>query len=177
MTDIKLVQDEFGRNHPVKVEDLFQYGIESDGDSIATGVVKAKHFNFYQPKNADNVGTGYVCIKTFTLPEGAIVYRYGIYGLTDNAWTVEGSPVDAYVNIGTPDNYQELVDSQNVGEYYTNSQAVGSANSLRATEWQITVYGQAEHPDYVDSAGVGVVLYYTVPVETIGSDSNQWVID
>jgi hypothetical protein len=178
MSDIEIVNDEFGRPHPVKVEDLFQYGLESDGDTIATGVLKVKHVVFEQSKDADNVGQGRVAQVDFVLPPGSALYRYA--WRTDRAWTNDGSEDYANLHFGTTTNFNDILDNEDAvsaGNGNSGGGVPSAYNSMPDGETlRVTIFAPAEHPDY-EGGRTWLSFWYSVPTDTIGSDSPTWVID
>jgi hypothetical protein len=179
MTDVKIINDEFGRPHPVKVEDLFQYGLEADGDTLATGVLKVKHIVFNQCKDADNLGQGKYFDRDFILPAGAAIYRAA--WRTENEWTVDGSTAD-YVNLylGTPDSMGDIIDGADIkddgddnlgysvgGDYLENPEGV----TIR-----LTVYAPAEHPDYTGGRS-WLSFWYSVPTDYVPGTTDVWMVD
>ena len=178
MTDIRLVEDEFGRQHPVKVEDLFQYGIEADGDTIATGVLKVKHVVFEQFKDADNVGTGMVAVVDLPLPPGCSVYRYA--WRTDTSWTTNDEVSSCSIYLGTPDTFDDIIanaDATNGGDGNTG-QSIDAWYQMRpnGVTMRMTVYAPAEHPDY-QGGRTWISFWYSVPTDTVDGNSATWQID
>lgn len=177
MTDVKIINDEFGRPHPVKVEDLFQYGLEADGDSIATGIMKSKHIIIHQHKDDNNVGVPYALIKDITLPEGARLFWALRSGVNDSPWTVNGELTSAYFSAGTPDNPTGLFLTWDIAEEdsttWLDSLPGAVANS---GTYRVTIYAPAESSAYAGGS-TSFALYYSVPTDVIVSDSPEWVID
>lgn len=179
MTDVKIINDEFGRPHPVKVEDLFQYGLESDGDTIAPGVLKVKHVVFEQCKDADNVGQGKVAVKDFVLPPGSAVYRYAFR--TTDEWTENNSTVSyANLNIGDLETYNSILenaDIKNDGDG-TNGGGVNTdyLENPDGVTIRITVYAPAEHPDYTGGK-TWVSFWYSVPTDYVPGTTDAWQVD
>lgn len=178
MTDIRLVEDEFGRQHPVKVEDLFQYGIEADGDTIATGVLKVKHVVFEQRKDAGEVGTGMVAVVDLPLPPGCAVYRYA--WRTDRAWTTDGSESSCSIYLGTTDSYNDILDNEDATSAMNGNNGSSVDQSYQSlpdgVTMRMTVYAPAEHPDY-DGGRTWISFWYSVPTNTVDGNSTTWQID
>lgn len=97
MSDIKLVQDAYGRYKPVKAEDLYEYGLSPDGR--VKDAMKHKIFRIEQPKDDENVNSNYVMNKSFTPPLGSIIHSVKIFSV--RAPTYEGS----YVYLDEEDEY------------------------------------------------------------------------
>lgn len=198
MTDIKLVQDEFGRDHPVKVEDLFQYGIESDGDTIATNVSKTKHFRVRQP--LAGVGNNFsfndpLAISIpLNLPDGAVVEKINVR--YKNLFTLDGehSPGSLLVFRNTISGYQAMLI---VVMSYDNDESTygGSPEPIVIgpstqcdydvpTEDAYSLDADAQMQFYVrvgtdgeDDGWADIIVHYTHPSVVFDSASTGWFLD
>ena len=87
MSDIKLVQDAYGRYKPVKAEDLFEYGIKPDGSTLGNSTRSIiVDVNATDLVTAHIAGSPYVSLFTPEPGEYATDFQIVDYTFTDNLY-------------------------------------------------------------------------------------------